>query len=242
MSTSSVCSNVSAAGPDLPVRFSQCSIASNRDSLHDPWSGRSDDSGPLSPLGDAAAQTTLTSPMFRQRADKDRSFTASAPPGVRPPSNRQTPGAGWTRDGADDDDDAENGMDRANKISRIEPRRDALSTPVHPFVRQWAAATHLTLSLELFMAGAKGRPHASSSAAREGPWASRRHTFLPASLDAQARDVYSLRVCTVDEAPGVRSPTLTPRTSVCPAYMPGPAPAPGLHHTLARLRKATCQL
>ena len=122
----------SAAGPDLPVRFSQCSIASNRDSLHDPWSGRSDDSGPLSPLGDAAAQTTLTSPMFRQRADKDRSFTASAPPGVRPPSNRQTPGAGWIRDGADDDDDAENGMDRANKISRIEPRRDALSTPVHP--------------------------------------------------------------------------------------------------------------
>ena len=32
VSTSSVCSNVSAAGPDLPVRFSRWSIASNRHS------------------------------------------------------------------------------------------------------------------------------------------------------------------------------------------------------------------
>ena len=113
----------SAAGPELPVRFSQGSIASNRNSLHDPWSsGRSDESGGSSnggALGDAAAHTTLTTPTFRQRADKDRSFTASAPPGLRPPSNRQTPGGGWTRGG---DDDAENGIDQANKISKIEPR------------------------------------------------------------------------------------------------------------------------
>ena len=101
------------------------------------------------------------------------------------------------------------GRTRSRGLSRGETPCPPLSTPVHPFVRQWAVATHLTLSLELFMAGAKGRPHASSSAAREGPRASRRHTFPPASLDAQARDVYSLRVCTVDEAPGVRSPALT---------------------------------
>ena len=106
----------SFAGPNLPVRFSRISIASNQDSK-DPWSQRSEDSCDSS--GHVAAPSPLTSSDFRQRADKDRSFTASAPPGLRPPSNRQTPGGGWTRGG---DDDAENGIDQANKISKIEPR------------------------------------------------------------------------------------------------------------------------
>ena len=37
----------------------------------------------------------LTTPGFRQRADRERTFTASAPPGMRPPPSR--------RSGADDD-------------------------------------------------------------------------------------------------------------------------------------------
>ena len=78
---------VSAAGPDLPVKFSPWSIASNRDS-NDPFESAG---GSGEDLNDA--QSTLTSASFRQRADKDRSFTASAPPGARPPSNRRTPSA-----------------------------------------------------------------------------------------------------------------------------------------------------
>ena len=75
-------SMVSLAGPDLPVHFSQISIASNSFS-YDPWSGG----------GGVETTHTLTSSSFRQQADKDRSFTASAPPGARPPSNRRTPSA-----------------------------------------------------------------------------------------------------------------------------------------------------
>ena len=75
-------SMVSLAGPDLPVHFSQISIASNSFS-YDPWSGG----------GGVETTHTLTSSSFRQQADKDRSFTASAPPGARPPSNRRMPSA-----------------------------------------------------------------------------------------------------------------------------------------------------
>ena len=90
---SSVASVLSVAGPDLPVRFSTWSIASNRDSK-DPFSqggragGTSGEHG-----GDALsdAECTLTSASFRQRMDSARSFTASAPPGARPPSARRPP-------------------------------------------------------------------------------------------------------------------------------------------------------
>ena len=52
----------SSAGPDLPLRFSQGSIASTRHSI-DPFSVEE-------------LASTLTSPEFRQRVDKDRSFQA----------------------------------------------------------------------------------------------------------------------------------------------------------------------
>ena len=105
----------SFAGPDLPVRFSRISIASNQDS-RDPWSQRSSEGSCDSP-GHVAAPSTLTTSDFRQRADKDRSFTGSAPPGVRPP-----PKAGTGLFGAQTNDEDENDRD--------EPRRDLGSAPV----------------------------------------------------------------------------------------------------------------
>lgn len=196
----------SAAGPELPVRFSQCSIASNRDS-HDPWSGRSDDSGGSfngGALGDAAAYTTLTTPTFRQRADKDRSFTASAPPGLRPPSKRQTPGG---------DDGAEKGIDWA-KLSKIESR------PAH-----WLAASSHTcrpypMPIPSSSCGAKGcpRPPALHSPRGAAVVTVRRHVSSSQFVDAQARVVCGLRVCTVDEAPGVCK--ALPSTRTHPKYVP----------------------
>ena len=104
----------SFAGPNLPVRFSRISIASNQDS-NDPWSQRSEDSCDSS--GHVAAPSPLTSSDFRQRADKDRSFTGSAPPGVRPPTKG---GAGLFGAPTNDEDE----------IDRDEPRRDSGSAPV----------------------------------------------------------------------------------------------------------------
>ena len=83
----------SVAGPDLPVRFSTWSIASNRDSK-DPFSHGGRPGGTSGEHGGEAlsdAQCTLTSASFRQRMDSARSFTASAPPGARPPSARRPP-------------------------------------------------------------------------------------------------------------------------------------------------------
>ena len=104
----------SFAGPDLPVRFSRISIASNQDSK-DPWSQRSESSCDSS--GHVAAPSPLTSSDFRQRADKDRSFTGSAPPGVRPPTKG---GAGLFGAPTNDEDE----------IDCDEPRRDSGSAPV----------------------------------------------------------------------------------------------------------------
>ena len=104
----------SFAGPDLPVRFSRISIASNQDSK-DPWSQRSESSCDSS--GHVAAPSPLTSSDFRQRADKDRSFTGSAPPGVRPPTKR---GPGLFGTPANEEDE----------IGHDEPRRDSGSAPV----------------------------------------------------------------------------------------------------------------
>ena len=105
----------SFAGPDLPVRFSRISIASNQDSK-DPWSQRSESSCDSS--GHVAAPSPLTSSDFRQRADKDRSFTGSAPPGVRPPTKGGTGLFGAPDSQNDDQDD------------RDDPRRDSGSAPV----------------------------------------------------------------------------------------------------------------
>ena len=111
----------SFAGPDLPVRFSRISIASNKDSA-DPWSMRSESTGDDS---EAAQPSTLTSADFRQRADKDRSFTGSAPPGVRPPTKGRLGALDMTNDDAEIDHD--------------EPRRDAGSAPAtRPPVRRSA--------------------------------------------------------------------------------------------------------
>ena len=107
----------SFAGPDLPVRFSRISIASNQDSK-DPWSQRSDSSGHSGDSsGHVAAPSPLTSSDFRQRADKDRSFTGSAPPGVRPPTKGRTGLFGAPTNNEDE-------------IDHDEPRRDAGSAPV----------------------------------------------------------------------------------------------------------------
>ena len=106
----------SFAGPDLPVRFSRISIASNQDSK-DPWSQRSSEGSCDSP-GNVAAPSTLTTSDFRQRADKDRSFTGSAPPGVRPPTKGGTGLFGAPDLQNDDQDD------------RDDPRRDSGSAPV----------------------------------------------------------------------------------------------------------------
>ena len=84
----------SVAGPDLPVRFSTWSIASNRDSK-DPFGQGAGSAGGTSGEhgceGLSDAQCTLTSASFRQRMDSARSFTASAPPGARPPGARRPP-------------------------------------------------------------------------------------------------------------------------------------------------------
>ena len=86
----------------------------------------------------------LTTPGFRQRADRERTFTASAPPGMRPPPSR--------RSGADDDATADSIVGRdlgANlgrephshaeremevevememEMDRAQPRRDAIGS------------------------------------------------------------------------------------------------------------------
>ena len=111
----------SMAGPELPVRLSRWSIASNKDS-HDPWSMRESSGGSSSGSGEArgeAPQSTLTSASFRQRMDKDRSFTASAPPGARPPDSRKS--------GSTSAEDEENNITG----NATEPRRHALSTRQH---------------------------------------------------------------------------------------------------------------
>ena len=102
-------SMASLAGPDLPVHFSQISIASNSFS-YDPWSQS------------ATHTSTLTSSSFRQQADKDRSFTTSAPPGARPPSNRRTPSATSIMHM----DGHEGTLDDNDETSCGEPRRDSL--------------------------------------------------------------------------------------------------------------------
>ena len=111
----------SVAGPDLPVRFSAWSIASNRDSK-DPFSHGGRPGGTSGEHGGEAlsdAQCTLTSASFRQRMDSARSFTASAPPGARPPSGCRgqahgsgmhagdggADGGGGGGGGSDDDDE-----------------------------------------------------------------------------------------------------------------------------------------
>ena len=110
----------SMAGPDLPVRFSTWSIASNRDSK-DPFS-QGESAGGTSGEGLSDAQCTLTSASFRQRMDSARSFTASAPPGARPPSARRPPCV--TSVYGDVDVDRDETDDR--------PRRDAASPPSPP--------------------------------------------------------------------------------------------------------------
>ena len=100
---------VSAAGPDLPVKFSPWSIASNRDS-NDPFESAG---GSGEDLNDA--QSTLTSASFRQRADKDRSFTASAPPGARPPDSRRPSATSVVYGDVNDGDETDS-----------RPRRDAV--------------------------------------------------------------------------------------------------------------------
>jgi len=95
-------SNVSIGsmpGPELPVHFSEFSIASNKDS-YDPWGSLRERATEMESGGDSSEPCgarlpsfvarplhsgTLTSPSFRRLADKDRSFTASAPSGARPP-------------------------------------------------------------------------------------------------------------------------------------------------------------
>jgi len=129
-SLSSVVSSVSVAGPDLPVRFSPWSIASTGDSS-DPFSLGESAGGSGEDLNNA--QSTLTSASFRQRADKDRSFTASAPPGARPPDSRG-PSAIRVVYGDDDDNDGD-GIDGT-------PRRDAmLITRRHRLLPAGAAPT-----------------------------------------------------------------------------------------------------
>jgi hypothetical protein len=101
--SSSMSSVVSVAGPDLPVRFSPWSIASNRDSI-DPFSRGQSAGGSGEDLNNA--QSTLTSAAFRQQMDKGRSFTASAPPGARPPTDHRKSAPDLSmHDGSGDDDD-----------------------------------------------------------------------------------------------------------------------------------------
>ena len=104
-------SMMSQAGPDLPVRFSRWSIASNLDS-NDPWSSLGESSQDLDNV-----QSTLTSASFRQRMDKDRSFTASAPPGARPPCRKPSATSIMQFDDSDGGDERDYG---------VEPRRDTL--------------------------------------------------------------------------------------------------------------------
>ena len=106
-------SMMSQAGPDLPVRFSRWSIASNLDS-NDPWSSLGESSQDLDNV-----QSTLTSASFRQRMDKDRSFTASAPPGARPPA-RDSCKPSATLPHVDDSDGGD------ERDYGVEPRRDTL--------------------------------------------------------------------------------------------------------------------
>mmetsp|Transcript_7582 Transcript_7582/g.18850 ORF Transcript_7582/g.18850 Transcript_7582/m.18850 type:complete len:296 (+) Transcript_7582:88-975(+) len=138
-SSDSELSEGSSAGPDLPVRLSQISIASDMDS-HDPWgqSPSDDDDEPSN-------TTTLTTPGFRQRADRARTFTASAPPGMRPPPSRRseadddaTAGSVVGRDlGGDLGRDphaelelkVEMEMEREMEMGREQPRRDCASEP-----------------------------------------------------------------------------------------------------------------
>ena len=68
----------------------------------------------------------LTTPGFRQRADRERTFTASAPPGMRPPPRRSEP------DDATDsfvDRDLDREAEAEMEMSRGQPRRDAVFTP-----------------------------------------------------------------------------------------------------------------
>ena len=113
----------SFAGPELPVRFTRMSIASNKHS-NDPWSMRESSRGSSEALCDAAQASPLTTAEFRQKADKDRSFTGSAPPGVRPPTKRRT----TSMPNMINDDD---------EIGHDAPKRDSGSAPVtRPPVRR----------------------------------------------------------------------------------------------------------
>ena len=96
----------SSAGPDLPLRFSQGSIASTRHSI-DPFSVEE-------------LASTLTSPEFRQRVDKDRSFTGSAPPGARPPPARGAGASDLAYSGPGDERDGSGGR-RATSAPVVRP-------------------------------------------------------------------------------------------------------------------------
>ena len=72
----------------------------------------------------------LTTPGFRQRADRERTFTASAPPGMRPPPRRSEPDEA-TDSFVDRDLDRDLGREAEAEMemSRGQPRRDAVFTP-----------------------------------------------------------------------------------------------------------------
>ena len=72
----------------------------------------------------------LTTPGFRQRADRERTFTASAPPGMRPPPRRSEPDDA-TDNFVDRDLDRDLGREAEAEMemSRGQPRRDAVFTP-----------------------------------------------------------------------------------------------------------------
>ena len=109
----------SNAGPDLPLRFSRTSIASSPHS-NDPYEAAPERA--CHPV----ATGTLTSPEFRQRVDKDRSFTGSAPPGARPPPARapSMPAAyGSTSD--DNEDVHERRQEQSAPLVRPPPRSPA---------------------------------------------------------------------------------------------------------------------
>ena len=70
----------------------------------------------------------LTTPGFRQRADRERTFTASAPPGMRPPPRRSEPDATDNFVGRDLDRDLV--VDAEMEIGiRAQPRQGAVSMP-----------------------------------------------------------------------------------------------------------------
>ena len=110
----------------MPVRFSRWSIASNKNSQDDPWSPVERTSS-FSGGGPSPTPQPLTSAAFRQQMDKGRSFTASAPPGARPPTDRRKSAPDRSvHDDDDDDDDDDSGGGGGGDHG--ESRRDTLCT------------------------------------------------------------------------------------------------------------------